>query len=132
MKKYILVIVLGLGILSFSACNSKSAPSDDTSKTEPTTQSAPEHHQDEHAMLGVQGLCELCKERIETAAKGVEGVSSAMWDIEKKELHLNFNPHQTNLDAISKAIAKAGHDTDRDKADQAAYDALPDCCKYRK
>jgi mercuric ion binding protein len=132
MKKYILIIVLGLSILSFGACNSKSTPSDHKSKTEPATQSAPEHHQDEHAMLGVQGLCEMCKERIETAAKGVEGVSSAMWNIEKKELHLNFNPHQTNLDAISKAIAKAGHDTDKDKADQAAYDALPSCCKYRQ
>lgn len=130
MKKYILVIVLGLGILSFSACNSKSTSSNDTAKT--VAQPGIEHHQDEHAMLGVQGLCETCKERIETAAKSVKGVSSAMWDIEKKELHLNFDPHQTNLDTISKAIAKAGHDTDKDKADQATYDALPDCCKYRK
>lgn len=28
MKKYILIIVLGLSILSFGACNSKSTPSD--------------------------------------------------------------------------------------------------------
>ena len=55
----------------------------------------------------------------------------AHWDVDKKELHLNFDPAQTSVDAISKAIAKAGHDTDKDKADQAAYDALPDCCKYR-
>ena len=132
MKKYVLVIVLGLGILSFSACNSKNASSNDTAKTETVAQSGNEHHQDEHAMLGVQGLCETCKERIETAAKSVKGVSSAMWDIEKKELHLNFDPHQTNMDAISKAIAKVGHDTDRDTADHTTYDALPNCCKYRK
>lgn len=85
-----------------------------------------------HAMLGVQGLCDMCKERIETTAKGVKGVSSAVWDKEKRELHLDFDPQQTNLDAISKAIAKAGHDTDRDRADQAVYDALPGCCKYRE
>lgn len=132
MKKYILVMVFGVGVLSFSTCNSKNASSNtDLAKTETVAQSGTEHHQDEHAMLEVQGLCEMCKERIETAAKSVKGVSSAMWDIEKKVLHLNFDPDQTNLDAISKAIAKAGHDTDRDKADQAAYDALPDCCKYR-
>lgn len=86
----------------------------------------------EHAMLGVQGLCEMCKERIETTAKGVHGVSSAVWDKEKRILHLDFDSTLTNLDAISKAIAKVGHDTDRDKADQAVYDALPGCCKYRK
>lgn len=83
-------------------------------------------------MLGVQGLCEMCKERIETTAKGVHGVSSAVWDKEKRILHLDFDSTLTNLDAISKAIAKVGHDTDRDKADQAVYDALPGCCKYRK
>lgn len=126
MKKYILGLVLGLGILSFSACNSKSVSSNDTSKTETGTQSGTEH-----AMLGVQGLCEMCKERIETAAKSVKGVSSAMWDVDKKELHLNFDPHQTNLDAISKALAKVGHDTEKYKADQSTYDALPSCCKYR-
>jgi len=36
------------------------------------------------------------------------------------------------VDAISKAIAKAGHDTDTYKADQAVYDQLPGCCKYRQ
>lgn len=86
----------------------------------------------EHAMMSVQGLCDMCKETIETAAKSVKGVSSAFWDKDKKEVHLNFDPSQTNLNAISKAIAKAGYDTEKDKGDQAAYDALPACCKYRK
>lgn len=88
--------------------------------------------QSEHAMINVQGLCEMCKERIEKAAKSVSGVTSASWDQESKQLHLNFDPSKTNVDAISKAIAKAGHDTDRYKAEKTVYDALPDCCKYRK
>ncbi len=86
----------------------------------------------EHAMMTVQGLCEMCKERIEKTAKGVQGVSSALWDGTTKQLHLDFDPAQTNLDKISQAIAKAGHDTDKHKAGQKVYDALPDCCKYRK
>lgn len=86
----------------------------------------------EHAMINVQGLCEICKERIEKAAKGVSGVSSASWDQKTKQLHLNFDPVKTNVDAISKAVAKVGHDTDKYKADKAVYDALPECCKYRK
>src|SRR5699024_9838885 len=31
---------------------------------------------------------------------------------------------------ISKAIAKAGHDTELDKASTATYEALPSCCLY--
>ena len=85
----------------------------------------------EHVMLTVQGLCEMCKERIEKAAKSVSGVTSANWDIKTKQLHLGFDPAKTSADAVAKAIAKAGHDTDKYKADKATYDALPDCCKYR-
>lgn len=87
---------------------------------------------DEHAMLKVQGLCEMCKDRIEKTAKSVAGVSSANWDLKAKELHLNFDPKKTNLDAVSKAIAKAGHDTEKHKADDKTYNSLPSCCKYRK
>lgn len=86
----------------------------------------------EHAMLGVKGSCEMCKERIEKVAKSVAGVSFASWDLEKQELHMNFDPAKTNLEAVSKVIAAAGHDTDKDKAEQAVYDALPSCCKYRE
>lgn len=85
-----------------------------------------------HAMLGVQGKCEMCKKRIETAAKSVDGVSSAQWNAKKKELHVSFNSKQTSLDAISKAIAKIGYDTEKDKADDETYANLPACCKYRK
>lgn len=125
MKKYLLIAAIGA--FSFTACNSGAS----NSKPEEISVTANENKKDEHAMLGVQGLCEMCKERIEKAAKDVKGVSSATWDMEKKELHLNFDPSQTSLDAISKAIAKAGHDTDKDKADQSTYDALPGCCQYR-
>ncbi len=85
----------------------------------------------EHAMLTVQGLCEMCKDRIEKAAKSVSGVISASWDIKTKQLHLDFDPAKTSVDAVAKAVAKAGHDTDKYKADKATYNVLPSCCKYR-
>lgn len=88
--------------------------------------------QSKHEILKVQGLCEMCKDRIEKTAKSVAGVSSATWDMKTRELHLNFDAHQTNLKTISKSIAKAGHETNLDKADQEAYDALPGCCKYKE
>lgn len=85
----------------------------------------------EHAMFGVKGSCDMCKERIEKAAKGVNGVLSAHWDKDTQMIHLQYDPQKTSTKAISKAIAKVGHDTDMDKADKAVYDKLPACCHYR-
>jgi Cu(I)/Ag(I) efflux system membrane fusion protein len=85
-----------------------------------------------HAMLGVEGRCEMCRERIEAAAKSVKGVTSAAWNSETKQLHLHFDTGQTSAEAISKAVAGAGHDTGKHRADNSIYDALPECCKYRE
>ena len=85
----------------------------------------------EHVPFAVRGSCDMCKERIETAAKGVSGVRSAHWDREKQMIHLQLDPSETSADAVAKAIAAAGHDTDKYKAVKAVYDALPGCCKYR-
>jgi Cu(I)/Ag(I) efflux system membrane fusion protein len=86
----------------------------------------------EHQTIKVSGNCDQCKTRIETAAKSVSGVSSADWSSETKMLHLQFDGAKTSLDAIQKVIAIAGHDTENYKASDAAYKALPECCKYRK
>lgn len=90
------------------------------------------HTETEHAMFGVRGACDMCKERIETAAKSVNGVQSAKWDNETQQIHLQYNQDKTSVDAVSKAIAKVGHDTDKYKADQAVYNKLPGCCKYKE
>ena len=80
----------------------------------------------------VSGNCEMCKDRIETAAKSVSGVSSADWSSETKMLHVAFDSKKTNSDNIQKAIAKVGHDTEKFKAPDDIYKALPECCLYRK
>ncbi|HZK93405.1 MAG TPA: efflux RND transporter periplasmic adaptor subunit [Prolixibacteraceae bacterium] len=84
------------------------------------------------ATFGVSGLCDLCKERIETAAKSVSGVSSAIWDVDTKKIKVEFNPAATNSDAVQKAIANVGHDTEKFKAPDEVYKHLPECCLYRK
>jgi Cu(I)/Ag(I) efflux system membrane fusion protein len=55
-----------------------------------------------------------------------------MWEAKDQKLHVNYNASVTNLSAISKAIAKVGHDTEKDKAIPEVYKALPGCCKYKK
>ena len=83
-------------------------------------------------MIRVSGNCEMCKDRIETAAKSVSGVMSAEWSAEKQMLHAEFDPAKTSSDAIQKAIAKVGHDTDKYKAPDNIYKELPECCLYRE
>lgn len=86
----------------------------------------------QHEQFHVSGNCDLCKERIEKAAKSVDGVVSAKWDETSKKIHVEFDNMKTNLMQIQTAIAKAGHDSKKVKADDKTYKALPECCKYRK
>jgi Cu(I)/Ag(I) efflux system membrane fusion protein len=84
------------------------------------------------ASFRVSGNCDLCKERIEKAAKSLKGVKSASWDSKTKKMHVEFDSTETSLDAIQKTIAKAGHDTDKEKTPDNIYKELPECCLYRK
>lgn len=85
-----------------------------------------------HAEFRVEGLCEMCKERIEATAKTVHGVRSAEWNIDTKQLHISYDRSHTNIDDVKKAIADAGHDNDKYRAADEVYSALPECCLYRK
>ncbi|HCY41586.1 MAG TPA: efflux RND transporter periplasmic adaptor subunit [Prolixibacteraceae bacterium] len=80
----------------------------------------------------VSGECEMCKDRIETAAKTVSGVKSAEWTAEKQLLYVEFDADKANSDDIQKAVAAVGHDTENFKAPDGVYKALPGCCLYRK
>jgi Cu(I)/Ag(I) efflux system membrane fusion protein len=87
---------------------------------------------DTHANIKVGGECEMCKARIEKAAKSVKGVTTAVWEKGSKQLHVHFDNTKTTLEAVTSAIAASGHDAADKKAPTATYNALPSCCKYRK
>ncbi len=78
----------------------------------------------------VKGNCGMCEKRIEKAALSVEGVSTADWSKETKQVEVTFNDEKTSVDNVQKAIAKAGHDTEMHKANDEVYNELPACCKY--
>jgi periplasmic mercuric ion binding protein len=80
----------------------------------------------------VSGNCEMCKARIDKAAKGVKGVVKADWDVDTKILSVEFDEKKTKLTDIQKAIAKVGHDNAGNKADTKVYDKLPACCQYKR
>jgi len=80
--------------------------------------------------IKISGKCEMCKARIEKAAK-VEGVTKAIWSDKTKLLILVYDPAKVSSDNVQKSIAAVGHDTPKYKADAKVYNALPGCCKYR-
>jgi copper chaperone CopZ len=80
--------------------------------------------------IKVSGNCDMCKARIEKAAK-IDGVTKAEWSKKDKTLTATYDPAKTNIEAIGKKIAAAGHDNEKAKATDKVYDKLPGCCQYR-
>jgi copper chaperone CopZ len=111
MKTIKIIIIAILAFVFTSNTNTQSA----TTKTE---------------TIKVSGNCDMCKARIEKAAK-IDGVTKAEWSVKNKTLMATFDPAKTSIDAIGKKIAAAGHDNDKAKATNVVYEKLPSCCQYR-
>ncbi|WP_424515875.1 heavy-metal-associated domain-containing protein [Psychroserpens sp.] len=88
-------------------------------------------NKNERASVEVDGVCMMCKDRIEKAAIRTKGVKSALWDVDSHELQLIYDARKTNLDSIRKNVAAVGHDTKELKATEAAYNTVHPCCRYR-
>jgi len=80
--------------------------------------------------ISVSGNCGMCKKRIEKAAYSVKGVKSANWHSDHKDAHIVIDERKTSIEEVHKAIAKAGHDTDKVKSDDQTYQKLHHCCQY--
>lgn len=107
MKKLITLIVLFAGLTTFA------------------------QNKNARASMEVDGVCGMCKERIEKAAIRTKGVKSAVWVIKTKQLNLIYDERKTNAEAVAKNIAAVGHDTKNIKATEEAYQSVHPCCKYR-
>lgn len=83
------------------------------------------------ASIEVDGVCMMCKERIEKACIKTKGVKSAVWNVQTHELKLFYDERKTDLTTIQKNIAAVGHDTHDIKATDEAYNSVHDCCRYR-
>lgn len=79
----------------------------------------------------VYGECGMCKNRIEKALQ-VEGVKTASWNVDTKQLTVVYNPKVISLKKIHTLIAAVGHDTSKVKAEDKVYNALPGCCHYQR
>jgi mercuric ion binding protein len=81
--------------------------------------------------IKVWGNCQMCKARIEKAAKGA-GAASAVWNVDSKILSVSYAPGNTSFQKIEKSLSAAGHDTTKENASDEAYNELPECCQYER
>lgn len=84
----------------------------------------------------VDGICGMCKKRIETAALKTKGVKFAIWDVKSHQMNLIMDERKTDVTTVQKNIMAVGHDIilDKDKklvAKDEAYESVHPCCKYR-
>jgi copper chaperone CopZ len=79
----------------------------------------------------VEGTCSMCKDRIEEALDK-RGIRKAIYNPEEKSLTVTYNPKKIEEIQLHNLVAIAGHDTELVKATNAAYMALPGCCRYRE
>ncbi len=80
----------------------------------------------------VEGVCGMCKARIEKTAFGIKGVKTASWDIPTHQFTLLFDANKVRLEEVHQAIANAGHDTPLASAPDEVYESLPMCCLYER
>lgn len=79
----------------------------------------------------VDGNCGMCEATIEKAAD-VKAEAHADWDKDTKQAVIVLDTTRTTLDAVLRRIANAGYDNERYLAPDAAYAALPECCRYER
>lgn len=81
--------------------------------------------------FNVSAACGMCEERIESEYD-IKGIVMADYDLKTKKLHVVYKTkYFPNILDVHKIAANAGHDTDKVKATDKAYNNLHGCCKYR-
>ena len=93
--------------------------------------SAIDQNSNAKANFRVDGVCMMCKSRIETTTIKLKGVKVSKWDMNTSQISLIYNEKKIKLDDIHKSIAELGHDTEKVTATDKAYNNLAPCCKYR-
>ena len=82
--------------------------------------------------IEVNGVCGMCKKRIETAAIKTKGVKYANWNVDTHLLSVIIDERKTNAQLVQQSVADVGHDTADIKAEDEAYEGIHACCKYRE
>ena len=73
--------------------------------------------------------CQKCTDRFKENVPFFKGVKDYTYDANTAKITINYDAKKTNPDILRKEISKMGYDADAVKADPAAREKLPACCK---
>ena len=73
--------------------------------------------------------CQKCTDRFKENVPFFKGVKDYTYDANTAKITINYDSKKTNPDQLRKEISKMGYDADAVKADPAAREKLPACCK---
>lgn len=83
----------------------------------------------EEITFQTEGVCFMCKERIE-GALDIKGIRFASWDKETGKTTVAYRTDILTPEDIHQRLAAVGHSTNLIKADTTVYQTLPGCCHY--
>lgn len=83
----------------------------------------------EKVTITTSAICEMCKDRIETAVKNLKGVEAALLNLDNKKLKVKYQPESVSAEQIRQSVRSAGYAADGVQPEKSAYDALPKCCQ---
>ena len=72
----------------------------------------------------VNGVCKMCKARIEKTAFKQKGVKNAEWDINNHLLTVLYDKNKLDISQIHISIAAVGHDTSKEQAPDEVYQCV--------
>ncbi|HPE96827.1 MAG: ATPase [Chitinophagales bacterium] len=90
-----------------------------------------EAHAEKTVSFKVYGNCGMCEKTIE-GSLDQEGIYSASWDKDTKMVEIAFDSSRYRMEDLHHLIAGSGYDTDLEKAPDAAYESLHECCQYER
>lgn len=78
----------------------------------------------------VNGICDMCRDRIVATCMKNNGVKWADWNKDTKMMEIKYLD-AVDADKLLKSLADAGHDNQAYTATDKQYAKLHTCCKYR-
>jgi periplasmic mercuric ion binding protein len=80
----------------------------------------------------VYGNCMMCEETIEGSLKKVNGITVGDWDRKTKQMIVTYDSTKIAFAEVKTKIAGVGYDMEDVRAEDAVYDKLHKCCKYKR
>lgn len=82
-----------------------------------------------HLDIHTSTVCDMCEKTIEENLIYEKGVKKVHVDLEKSEIHVEYDAKKNTPEGLRMAVAKMGYMADDIPGDEAAFKKLPLCCQ---